>query len=186
MIITFDEYQAYTCDTATPESQTAEYLYDGLISEAGEVIGKYAKRVRADYTEAQFRQEVKAELGDVCWFVAQIALQKKLRLSAIAYKENISDFLVAPLLTNNINYMHPRYELLRHSLMLAEIEFSDVAPTPEDFKFSISHGLKLVMANVLRIAEENQLTLQSIMSANIGKLAERKKNGKIKGDGDKR
>lgn len=47
----------------------------GLAEEAGEVAGKFAKAIRDDngvITEER-REAIKKELGDVLWFVAEIA-----------------------------------------------------------------------------------------------------------------
>lgn len=62
-------------------SQTVTHELDwvypalGLAEEAGEVAGKFAKAVRDDcgkITEER-RLAIKKELGDVCWFVAELS-----------------------------------------------------------------------------------------------------------------
>ena len=47
----------------------------GIVEEAGEVAGKFAKAVRDDcgkITEER-KLAIKKELGDVCWFVAELS-----------------------------------------------------------------------------------------------------------------
>lgn len=53
-----------------------EFTYPalGLVEEAGEVAGKFAKAVRDDsgYISSERKEAIKKELGDVCWFVAEL------------------------------------------------------------------------------------------------------------------
>lgn len=54
-----------------------DYVYPalGLAEEAGEVAGKYAKAVRDcnGIIDDERRDAIVKELGDVCWFVAELA-----------------------------------------------------------------------------------------------------------------
>ena len=74
--MTLNEYQEQTDETAIySEAVAYEYLFLGLAGEAGEVAGKYAKTLR-DNTGFIYPEQKEAmldELGDVLWFVAQIA-----------------------------------------------------------------------------------------------------------------
>ena len=64
------EYQMFTRTTAIyPKQNSIEYCSLGLASEAGEVCGKVKKWVR-DGTPLN---ELKAELGDVLWYVVRLA-----------------------------------------------------------------------------------------------------------------
>lgn len=47
----------------------------GLAEEAGEVVGKFAKAVRDENgnISGERREAIKKELGDVCWFVAELS-----------------------------------------------------------------------------------------------------------------
>lgn len=57
--------------------ERADYLYPalGLAEEAGEVAGKYAKAIRDcnGKIDEERRKAILKELGDVCWFVAELA-----------------------------------------------------------------------------------------------------------------
>ena len=57
--------------------EKANYLYPalGLAEEAGEVAGKYAKAIRDcnGRIDGDRREAILKELGDVCWFVAELA-----------------------------------------------------------------------------------------------------------------
>ena len=70
---TFDEYQQETMKTAVYDKDVAvTYLALGLASEAGEVAGKVKKWVRGD-TSYVDTDEIAKELGDVLWYVSQMA-----------------------------------------------------------------------------------------------------------------
>ena len=63
-----------------------EYLTLGLCSEAGEVAGKLKKVIR-DFDgviDEEKAQQLSLEIGDVLWYVAQLATTLGLQLSEIA------------------------------------------------------------------------------------------------------
>jgi len=59
------------------EGSEADYLYPalGLAEEAGEVAGKYAKAIRdcKGGIDNERKEAIIKELGDVCWFVAELS-----------------------------------------------------------------------------------------------------------------
>lgn len=92
----FNEYQAQTKTTAAyPEdrnfSHNVTYLTMGLASEAGEVAGKIKKVLRdsGGALNGEKIEAVSAELGDVLWYVSQLANELRLDLGEIA-RENIT------------------------------------------------------------------------------------------------
>ena len=92
-----DEYQRKAHETADYPSGTIgkdrhaiDYTYPvfGLTEEAGEVSGKFAKAVRDNegvIDEAR-KMEIVKELGDVCWFVAEICTVLRVDLSFVMQK----------------------------------------------------------------------------------------------------
>ena len=82
-----NEYQTQTSQTAIyPSERAMEYLTLGLTSEAGEVAGKVKKVIR-DYSgviDDNARHAIAQELGDVLWYVAQIASLLNVELADIA------------------------------------------------------------------------------------------------------
>lgn len=88
----FNDYQHRTSSTAIyPEEKALEYLALGLCSEAGEVAGKLKKIIRdygSNMTEEK-RFELASELGDVLWYVSQLALELNVTLDVVAH-ENIA------------------------------------------------------------------------------------------------
>ena len=61
----------------------------GLAEEAGEAVGKVAKHLRsvgrlnADAPDAPFAESLKSEIGDICWFVAEICTMYGWTLSEV-------------------------------------------------------------------------------------------------------
>lgn len=83
----FNAYQEKTAQTAIyPEDLTLEYLIPGLAAEAGEVAGKWAKIIRDQggaYDQADADAIIK-EVGDVLWFVSEIARYYGVSLDVVA------------------------------------------------------------------------------------------------------
>ena len=82
-------------DYQTKSRKTAKYpaighpvIYPtlGLVNEAGEVAGKIKKvfRDKEGQINAETREALKAELGDVLWYLAQVATELDLSLDDIA------------------------------------------------------------------------------------------------------
>jgi len=56
----------------------------GLVGEVGGLLGEYKKMLRDGATHRRFRDEVAEELGDILWYVANLATKYDLSLGAIA------------------------------------------------------------------------------------------------------
>ena len=88
--MTLNEYQKQASKTAVyPELYAFPYLATGLASEAGEVAGLISKGIRGDNGGAvpnyePVHYELVKELGDVLWFVAQMATELEVDLEFIA------------------------------------------------------------------------------------------------------
>lgn len=86
--MTFQEYQQKSRKTALYVDAGSNFIYPtlGLAGEAGEIANKIKKVGRDDggvVTDAR-REQIKGELGDVLWYVAQLATELKLDLTEIA------------------------------------------------------------------------------------------------------
>ena len=90
--MTFDEYQKRSRETAVYPNAGNNYVYPtlGLAGEAGEVSEKIKKVIRDRNGELDddVRRSVSKELGDVLWYVSQVATELGLSLEAVA-TENI-------------------------------------------------------------------------------------------------
>ena len=86
--MTFDEYQKKSKETAFYPAIGHGVVYPvmGLANEAGEVAGKVKKVFRdanGILTDAH-REDISKELGDVLWYVAQVASEIDVSLSDVA------------------------------------------------------------------------------------------------------
>lgn len=80
-----NEYQARAMTTCMESCRNHAYMLMGVVGEIGELFGKIAKHIRKEELEfcnngildlgltTQERHDIKAELGDCCWFIAGIA-----------------------------------------------------------------------------------------------------------------
>ncbi len=88
----FEEYQKKSRKTALYPGVGSNFVYPvlGLAGESGEVAEKVKKIIRDDGGEIlpEKKKEISKELGDVLWYVAQIATEVGLSLEDVA-KENI-------------------------------------------------------------------------------------------------
>ena len=84
----FNDYQTKSRKTAKDPAIGHAVIYPtlGLVNEAGEVAGKIKKVFRDKDGEinAETRDALKAELGDVLWYMAQVATELDLTLDEIA------------------------------------------------------------------------------------------------------
>ena len=84
----FNDYQTKSRKTAGYPAIGHPVIYPilGLVNEAGEVAGKIKKvfRDKDGHISAETRDALKAELGDVLWYLAQTATELDLTLDEIA------------------------------------------------------------------------------------------------------
>ena len=84
----FTDYQTKSRMTAQFPSIGHPVIYPtlGLVNEAGEVAGKIKKvfRDKGGEINEETRSALKAELGDVLWYLAQVATELDLSLDEIA------------------------------------------------------------------------------------------------------
>lgn len=84
----FDEYQKQSRTTAVYPNQGSNFVYPvlGLAGESGEVAEKIKKVIRDKngLIDEQTRADLAKELGDVLWYVSQLATELNLSLSQVA------------------------------------------------------------------------------------------------------
>jgi NTP pyrophosphatase (non-canonical NTP hydrolase) len=95
-VVELAEYQRLSRRTATYPRAGEDMTYPalGLCGEAGEVAEKVKKTIRDDggvLTDAR-REALARELGDVLWYLAQLATEAGLELEAIA-EDNLDKLL---------------------------------------------------------------------------------------------
>ena len=86
-MIDFNEYQKKAITTAVyPKVYTISYPALGLAEEAGEVAGKIKKMMRDSIPLAEQKEKIEAEMGDVLWYLANLAHDCGISLSTVAKK----------------------------------------------------------------------------------------------------
>ena len=84
----FKDYQQKSRKTAgyPPIGHRVIYPTLGLVNEAGEVAGKIKKvfRDKGGEISEETREALKAELGDVLWYLAQVCTELDLSLDEVA------------------------------------------------------------------------------------------------------
>lgn len=86
--MTFEEYQKLSRTTAIYPNKDNNFIYPtlGLAGEAGEVAEKIKKvlRDKDGLIDESARTELAKELGDILWYVSNLAAELKLPLEGIA------------------------------------------------------------------------------------------------------
>lgn len=86
--LTFEEYQKFTKSTALYPKLGMDYVYPtiGLAGETGEVSELVKKLIRDNNSviDDEFLERLQKELGDVLWYVSQVAAEFDLSLEKIA------------------------------------------------------------------------------------------------------
>ena len=84
----FNDYQKKSRATAQYPAIGHPVIYPtlGLVNEAGEVAGKIKKVFRDKNGEisSETREALKAELGDVLWYIAQVCTELELPMDEVA------------------------------------------------------------------------------------------------------
>ncbi len=85
----FNDYQKQSRKTAIYPHQGQNYIYPvlGIVGEAGEVAEKIKKVIRDNggQLDVENKQEIVKELGDILWYIAQMATELNVDLEKIAY-----------------------------------------------------------------------------------------------------
>lgn len=86
--MTFEEYQKKSRETAIYPDKGKNFIYPtlGLAGEAGEIAEKIKKvlRDKNGVIDEETRKEISKELGDVLWYLSQLATEVELSLEEIA------------------------------------------------------------------------------------------------------
>lgn len=86
--MTFEEYQKQSRTTAIYPNQGNNYIYPtlGLCGESGEVAEKIKKLIRDDngIVTDEKKEEIKKELGDIMWYLAQLCTEFGLNMDDVA------------------------------------------------------------------------------------------------------
>lgn len=152
------EYQKLAHTTAIyPKPVAYDYLCNGLISEVGEMAGVLKKYLRGDFAQVEFEKRLQSEFGDVLWYIAEMD----------TFKGN----------------------QWRNDVKIPDWPFNatiiDVSRSCTSFLSGITPWNDLAGV-ILSLCKKDQGFVNTAMEQNISKLSERKSQGTIKGDGERR
>ncbi len=189
------EYQKKAYDTAIylkVEKSRLIYPALGLVGECGEVAEKIKKLIRDDNWKMK-PDRIKAimkELGDCCWYLANICSDTNLNLNTTYKMKYIGASSINDLICSISNTKLPRIVLSmnRRANIIAEI--LEYLYYSNEYRFNvydeISQNVRYIIMCIEEIASRFGHTLEDVYTANIEKLARRQKDGKLTGDGDER
>lgn len=164
--MTFEEYQKAAVSFRTETANNEEYLTLGLIAEVGEAADKLAKRVRDGvWDEKAFIKE----LGDILWFVANLADYYD--------KNNGANFSTE---LKNCFSEEVDGDRFDETIMRSLVYWVGIFLDDED------EYLAEIVFDVGGLAKGYGYTLEQVAEINIAKLRDRQARGVIKGNGDER
>lgn len=79
----FNDYQQKAAEFRGPNVPNEERVM-GLLAEAGEVAGVFQKLIRGTYAPVEAEKLLFKELGDVLWYLSQVANDNGWELAGIA------------------------------------------------------------------------------------------------------
>lgn len=82
-----NQYQKEAAQYRIPTAPPEERVF-GILEEAGEVAGVFKRMMRGDYSVDVVAAKLAKELGDILWYVSQVAADNDWALEDIA-KENL-------------------------------------------------------------------------------------------------
>lgn len=97
----------------------------GLVGEVGGLLAEYKKLLRDGATHRKFRDEVAEELGDILWYVANVATKFDLSLNEIAQ--------------HNLTKIEDRWRGPEGCRVLYDEKFHEKQRLPRRFKYSFEH-----------------------------------------------
>ena len=184
------QYQEAAKSTAIyPPSKNMLYPALGLIGECGEVAEKVKKIIRDDNGEITDNRKlaIMKELGDCCWYIANICCDTSLSLGMIYQSRDRA----IELSTGQLNLPKLVFLLNSRATSIAQIleiwYYEHDGQQNQSGRFiALSEWISYILICIELIAKQCDFTLREVYTANIEKLLDRKNRGVIKGEGDAR
>lgn len=193
------EYQKIARETAiyiNIENSRMIYPAIGLIGESGEVAEKIKKLIRDDGCNMSVSSPkiepirvsaIAKELGDCCWYLANVCCDTGLDLSMMYDMRGASIIqqLRKLLLPQLVLHMNRHASAVSESLEKWCYQYNCQLNAANEFPEMPNH-LSHIIACIEEIAQRCGLTLKEIYVANIENLRGRKQRGTLHGSGDNR
>jgi len=172
-MLTLTNYQARAAATAQPAAYDRAYLIPGIVGEVGELFGQRAKAVWHGWDNQKLSQELVSEYGDICWMTAI--------LLDLEGSKGATDHLLGQPRTLWGEELDPWHILLQRATGL---HLFYVQRETQRYLASEAMQLWLVLeAYCLRITGAD---FDTVLEANLAKLAGRVQRGTLVGSGDHR
>lgn len=175
------EYQRAARTTAIyPAAAGIYYPALGLAGEVGEIANKVKKIIRGDVTLEQRRDDLKAELGDVMWYVAATASDLGLDLRDLA-----KEAAERPKLKGDLYQvvLELQSRAGTNTQLASEVRTEGIGC---HYRLCLERNLVSFLVVVDALCSYLDTTLEEVCLDNIKKLFARKEAGTLQGDGDKR
>lgn len=215
LYLTLGLYQRRVLTTALPSARSLAYQLPALLSEIGELQGVLAKEVRDSKGHPNYPAR-KAELGDIAYLTAlmlndlgvQHITPHNTRLAAKHMDDDVLDNIQSPFIgafvfsqvnssffdvlsspretsEADVNINSNRLARLWESLPYVAERL--LVGAPEYYpRCAAVFSIKTPSRRDLERAALREDIFQDVLTANVFKLADRKRRGKIKGSGDNR
>lgn len=136
-------YFVEKCNLTIQEScKKYQYLAMGLMSEVGEVAGKYKKHIRGDGDGSwvSLREKVKLEIGDVLWYIAMLDMY-------CVYKKE--KHIGSPLLSNKVSHLgaDPFVSIIQLNQVVSDVVSSGVDSVTTSSIWTLTLGAERVAAS---------------------------------------
>ena len=185
--LSLQSYQAEARKTdRTRESKGLEFLLLGLFGESGTLMDEVKKKQRDTRSYVGYEQSVVEELGDVLWYLSNIADRTGLSLSAIARNsiEQASPSFNDPGSTLNFSEIQPQQHLPLHmptpaferTLMRLVSGIGNLASAQSSGQLTaqtIGPGLSDIFSALVQASTEAGVTLDEAARQNLNKTFDR-------------
>lgn len=162
------EYQARAAVTAQPAAYQHHYLVPMIVGEVGELFGQRAKAVWHGWDDNRLRQELVSEYGDIAWGTAIL-----LRMEGVS----VVDSMYAP---------RPPYGNPWQALVSSANDLHLFYSSAETTRWVSSEAQRLWLALQKHCQAITGHSWDTVLQANLAKLAGRVQRGTLVGQGDHR
>lgn len=174
--LTLSSYQERASATADPRAYDLEYLIPAIIGEVGELFGQTAKAHWHVWPAQKLQMELISEYGDICWMTALLLKREGITAQPAERMYHI----VSGQSIGHHAYSNPWTALLSSAMSLHKSE-SGLIGEPLG---NVAHWLWVELE--VHCKEVTGVSLEQVLRANLGKLADRAARGVLKGQGDHR
>ena len=148
----------------------------GLIGETGEVISELKKHVREGSAYVSFRDRLVEELGDLLWYVADIASRRNIRLEDIYRRATVShDEKADSPKKGSAGWIRPALAMAEETGRISRAYRSLLAGERAEgaFNAELSKSLVTLIGSIKTLTTFHELQLADITKENIAKVEQR-------------